>query len=107
MEVLSWVFAEREASAGYKERVLRLGYRNFGAAGLFEQDDMELWASGADASNNRIAQQFPWGFQTALRFLPKPESSNKWPGRIYHPADTEVAQFEFMRHWDKMMRANA
>ena len=107
MEVLSWVFCEREASAGYKERVLRMGYRNFGAAGLFEQDDMELWASGADASNNRIAKQFPWGFQTALRFLAKPESSNKWPGRIYRPADTEAAQFEFMRHWDKMMRANA
>ena len=107
MEVLSWVFAEREASAAYKENVLKLGYRNFGAAGVFEQDDMELWASGATASNNPIAKQFPWGFQTALRYLPKPESSNKIPGRIYRPADTEAAQFEFMQYWDQMMRANA
>jgi phenylpropionate dioxygenase-like ring-hydroxylating dioxygenase large terminal subunit len=106
MEVLSWVLAEREASAAYKERVLKLGFRNFGAAGVFEQDDMELWASGAAASDNPIAKQYPWGFQTALRYLEKPERSNKWPGRLYRPADIEAAQFEFMCHWDKMMASH-
>jgi hypothetical protein len=106
MEVLSWVLAEREASPGYKERVLKLGYRNFGAAGVFEQDDMELWASGADASNNPIAKQYPWGFQTALRYLENPERSNKWPGRLYRPADIEAAQFEFMKHWGRTMKAD-
>ena len=36
MEVLSWVFAEKEADQGYKDRVLRNGFHNFGAAGVFE-----------------------------------------------------------------------
>lgn len=106
-EVLSWVLAEREASAEYKARVLPNGFRNFGAAGVFEQDDMELWASAASASNNRIAQQFPYGFQSSVPYQDSPEAHPGRPGRIFRPADTEVAQFEFMRHWDRMMQSDA
>jgi hypothetical protein len=103
MEVLSWELAESEAPAGYKERALKAGIRNFGAAGVFEQDDMELWTSATNAGNNRIAQQFPYGFQTSLRYLDNPEISADRPGRIFRPSITEVVQFEFMRHWDALM----
>src|SRR5690606_37978544 len=37
MEILSWVLAEKEASPEYKDNVLKVGFRNFGIAGLFEQ----------------------------------------------------------------------
>lgn len=106
MEVLSWVFAEKEASAGYKERVLKNGFHNFGAAGVFEQDDMELWASATLASDNPIARRYPYSFQTALRYLGKPEADHKWPGRAHRPTITELAQFEFMRRWDALMQSN-
>jgi hypothetical protein len=106
MEVLSWVLAEREAPADYKDRVLKYGFHNFGAAGVFEQDDMELWASATEASNNPIARQFPYSFQTCLPYLDKPAADHKWPGRAYRPANTEVAQFEFMRRWDAVMTSN-
>ena len=81
MEVLSWVLAEREAPAEYKARVLKNGFHNFGAAGVFEQDDMELWISATAASDNPIAKQFPFGFQTSLPYLDKPVAGHKWPGR--------------------------
>ena len=106
MEILSWVLAEKEASQEYKDAVLARGFHNFGAAGVFEQDDMELWASATYASNNPIAKQFPYSFHTALPYLDKPEKDHKWPGRAFKPADTEVAQLEFMRHWDRWMKAN-
>jgi phenylpropionate dioxygenase-like ring-hydroxylating dioxygenase large terminal subunit len=106
MEVLSWVLAEKEASQDYKDTVLRNGFHNFGASGVFEQDDMELWASATYASNNAIAKQFPYSFHTALPYIHKPEKDHKWPGRAFRPADTEVAQLEFMRHWDRWMTAN-
>jgi len=106
MEVVSWVFAEREAPADYKARVLKNGFHNFGAAGVFEQDDMELWASATAASDNAIARQYPYSFQTSLRYLDKPAEDHKWPGRAHRPADTELAQFEFMRHWDALMQSN-
>lgn len=103
MEVSSWVLAEREAPAKYKADVLRLGVHNFGSAGVFEQDDLELWASATYASDNAIAKQYPYSFHTALPHLHAPEKDHKWPGRAYKPANTEVSQFEFMRHWDRWM----
>jgi phenylpropionate dioxygenase-like ring-hydroxylating dioxygenase large terminal subunit len=106
MEILSWVLAEKESSQEYKDAVLAKGFHNFGAAGVFEQDDMELWASATYASNNPIAKQFPYSFHTALPYLDKPEKDHKWPGRAFKPADTEVAQLEFMRHWDRWMKSN-
>ncbi len=106
MEVLSWILAEKEASADYKEEVLRKGFHNFGAAGVFEQDDLELWASATFASNNAISKQFPYSFHTALPYINNPAKDHKWPGRAFKPADTEVAQLEFMRQWDRCMRSN-
>ncbi len=37
MEIRSWILAEREATPEYKSSVLRKGFHNFGAAGVFEQ----------------------------------------------------------------------
>jgi PAH dioxygenase large subunit len=104
MEILSWVMAEREASPEYKAAVLRSGCHNFGAAGVFEQDDLELWASATFASNNPIARKFPYSFHTALPYINSPEMDHNGPGRIFRPADTEVAQLEFMRQWDRCMK---
>ena len=104
MEVLSWVLAEREASAGYKDRALKHGFHNFGAAGVFEQDDLELWASATQASDNPIAQRFPYSFHSSLPFDGEPIENAKGPGRAYRPSNTEVAQLAFMRRWDAAMR---
>jgi phenylpropionate dioxygenase-like ring-hydroxylating dioxygenase large terminal subunit len=106
MEVLSWVLAEREARPDYKERVLRKGFHNFGAAGVFEQDDLELWESATAASRNQIAQQFPYSFHSAVPYLDKPLPDYDGPGRAYQPSAAEVIQFEFMRHWERVMTAN-
>ncbi len=101
MEILSWVLVEDEASAGCKERVLNHGFHNFGAAGVFEQDDLEIWASATEASDNRIAAQFPYSFHTGVARQPLPD--HRWPGRAYKPVATEVAQLAFLRHWDERM----
>ncbi len=107
MEVLSWVLAEREADADYKSRVLRNGFRNFGAAGVFEQDDLELWAAATQASDNPIAAAYPYSFHTALPYMDKPDPYHDLPGRAYRPSDTEVAQLAFMMHWQQMMTRDA
>lgn len=106
MEVLSWVFAEAEATDDYKRKVLREGFHNFGAAGVFEQDDMEIWTSATDASDNPIAARYPFSFHTCLPYLDSPIPDYKWPGRAYRPSDTEVAQFEFMRSWERRLMSN-
>jgi PAH dioxygenase large subunit len=107
MEILSWVLAEREASAGYKQHALNTGFRLFGVAGVFEQDDLTIWASAMAASDNPVARRHPYSFQTALPYMDRPEADFPGPGRIWRPVDTEVVQFEFMRHWQRVMLANA
>ena len=104
MEILSWVLAEVEASDDYKDHALKDGFHNFGAAGMFEQDDLELWASATAASDNRIAARHPYSFHSSLPFQDNPVADHKWPGRAYRPSNTEVAQFQFMRRWDDLMR---
>ena len=106
MEILSWVLAEREASAEYKARALKIGARTFGIAGVFEQDDLTIWASATIASDNRIAQQYAYGFQTSLPYRGEPLNDYAGPGRAFRPVTTEVVQFEFMRHWDRVMRSD-
>jgi hypothetical protein len=106
MEVLSWVLAEREAAPDYKERVLKKGFHNFGVAGVFEQDDLELWESATVASGNPIAQQYPYSFHTAVPYLDKPLPDYEGPGRAFKPSAAEIIQFEFMRHWERVMTTN-
>jgi PAH dioxygenase large subunit len=106
MEILSWVLAEKEAPEAYKAEVLNSGFHNFGAAGVFEQDDVELWASATQAADNAIAQQYPYSFHTGLPLINNPIPDYEGPGRAFRPVLAEVIQFEFMRHWDRMMTAS-
>jgi phenylpropionate dioxygenase-like ring-hydroxylating dioxygenase large terminal subunit len=105
MEIWSWVLAEREAPDDYKDLARNIGPRIFGIAGVFEQDDVTIWDSLTEASANRIAQQYPFRFQMALPPLENPLTDYPGPGRAYRPAITETVQFEFMRHWDRIMSA--
>src|SRR6185312_12631380 len=106
MEILSWVLAEREASPEYKEHALKAGFRLFGMAGVFEQDDLTIWASAMAASDNPVARQYPYSFQTALPYRDHPASDYAGPGRAWRPIDTEVVQFEFIRRWERVMLSN-
>src|SRR6185312_11930027 len=92
-EILSWVLAEREATPEYKAFVLQNGVDNFGISGVFEQDDLELWASATSASDNVIARQFPFSFHTALPVANKPLANHHAPGRAYQPVLSEIIQF--------------
>lgn len=106
MEILSWCLAEAEASEEYKAAALSNGFHNFGVAGVFEQDDVELWASATQAADNAIALKYPYSFHTGLPLLNSPIPDHDGPGRAFRPVLAEVIQFEFMRHWDRMMMAN-
>ena len=105
MEILSWVLAEKEASAEYKAPSCETAFITSAPLESSSRTISELWASATYASNNAIAKQFPYSFHTALPYIDQPEKDHKWPGRAFKPADTEVAQLEFMRQWDRCMKA--
>jgi PAH dioxygenase large subunit len=103
MEIISWCLIDREASAAYRERSLADGLRNFGVSGLFEQEDVELWATIADSSRSALAQKHPFSFMTAVPAMSAPVMDFLGPGQAYRPVLTEVTQFRFLQHWNQMM----
>jgi nitrite reductase/ring-hydroxylating ferredoxin subunit len=106
MEIISWCLIDREASAAYRERSLADGLRNFGVSGLFEQEDVELWATIADSSRSALAQKHPFSFMTAVPAMSTPVPDFFGPGQAYRPVLTEVTQFKFLQHWNHMMAGN-
>ncbi len=105
MEILSWTLAEREASAEYKALVLAKGMHNFGVAGVFEQDDIELWQSTTLASRTSVSHPYPYSFLSALPFREKPLNDFFGPGRAYKETVAEISQLEFMNTWQQLMSA--
>jgi len=103
MEIISWCLIDREASPAYRERSLADGLRNFGVSGLFEQEDVELWATIADSSRSALAQRYPFSFMTAVPAMHAPATDFFGPGQAYRPVLTEVTQFRFLRYWNQMM----
>jgi hypothetical protein len=103
MEIVSWCLVDRESSQAYRDRSLADGLRNFGVAGLFEQEDVELWASIGQASASPFAQAHPFNFRTALPILHSPVTDFAGPGDAYRPLLSEVTQFRFLQHWNQMM----
>ncbi|MDX6740619.1 aromatic ring-hydroxylating oxygenase subunit alpha [Actinocorallia sp. A-T 12471] len=103
IEVLSWCFAEREASAEYREAALVRGVNDFGVGGVFEQEDVELWSSIGDLSRSPAGDGHPFVFATALPHLDDPVADHPGPGRAYRPFASEITQFKFLQHWNQLM----
>lgn len=103
MEIVSWALAEREAGPEYKRRALNEGTRNFGIAGVFEQDDLAIWIAATAASRNPIAGEYPYSFTSALPVIDKQEVNYPGPGRAFKPVQAEIIQLEFMRHWERIL----
>jgi PAH dioxygenase large subunit len=103
MEMLSWTLAESESTEDYRQLLLSKGMHNFGAAGVFEQDDIELWESGSLASRSLLRLNHKFSFLSAVPFRHEPLSDYFGPGRVYSQTLTEISQLEFMTTWQTML----
>ncbi|WP_169811831.1 aromatic ring-hydroxylating oxygenase subunit alpha [Nocardia sienata] len=103
IEVLSWQFAEVEASADYKRAVHVRAVNDFGVGGIFEQEDVELWSSVGSTTTTPAAREHPFVFSTAVPFLDHPVPGHAGPGSAYQPFVAEITQFKFLQHWNKLM----
>jgi PAH dioxygenase large subunit len=102
-KIWSWSLADKETPAAFKERSLNDGVRNFGLAGVFEQEDVELWSGIGEGSRNPVARQYPFSFQTALPMLDSPVPDYPGPCPAYRPWVAEITQFKFMQHWARQL----
>lgn len=101
IELWSWYFAEREASAGWKQEALKNGIQTFAMSGLFEEDDAEIWASIVQGTKGSIARRYASDFRAG--FGTTPITNFPGPGTVYPSLVPECEQFNLLRHWKQLM----
>jgi hypothetical protein len=80
------------------------GSQNNGAAGLFEQDDIDNWRNVTEASISRVARKY-----AADLSMGKGHSyrHDDWPGEISERYISENNQRNYYRRWEEFMNADS
>lgn len=101
IELWSWYFAEKEASATWKEEALRAGIQTFAMSGTFEEDDAEVWASIVRATKGSMARRQMMDFRAGFGLPSRKDFPG--PGTAYSTLFSEPEQFNFLRRWKQMI----
>ena len=107
MEVVSWVFAPKEASAEYKERAYKVAVSSFSPSGNFEQDDSIIWSGIARAARGSFAKRMDikLNYQMGQKGMSAAHLIDDWPGpgEVYDTNLEDGVQRTFFRHWYRAM----
>lgn len=80
-EVLSWFVVDKGAPEAYKARSYKAYLMCFGSSGMFEQDDVENWASITQMARGQMAERLNLFNRMGLRRDGSPVSPEiPWPG---------------------------
>ena len=103
-EFWHFVLVDRDAPEEIK-RAIRIGSQaNNGAAGMFEQDDVDNWRQVTDASTSRLGRQHPQDLSMGLGHAgPHPD----YPGLVSERYISENNQRLFYRRWEEFMNAES
>lgn len=103
MEVFTWVLVEKESPDWWKELARETFVRTFGASGMLEQDDAEMWSNITRATKGHIASR-KLKFIYRMGIDRKPDQG-EWPGPgvVYQGDYSEANQLNIWRQWAKLM----
>ena len=101
-EFWHFVLLDRDAPEEIK-RAIRIGSQaNNGAAGMFEQDDVDNWRQVTAASTSRLGRRHPQDLSMGLGHAgPHPD----YPGLVSERYISENNQRLFYRRWEEFMNA--
>lgn len=102
-EIWNWFMADKESVDEYKQASLQLGIQTFTAAGTFDQDDAEAWASINKGSRGTIGRQRMSSYQMILASEDQRIADFPGPGDAYHSTYSEMSEFGVLLQWRKMM----
>jgi hypothetical protein len=103
-EFWHFVLLDRDAPEDIK-RAIRIGSQaNNGAAGMFEQDDVDNWRQVTAASTSRFGRRHPQDLSMGLGHAgPHPD----YPGLVSERYISENNQRLFYRRWEEFMNAQS
>jgi phenylpropionate dioxygenase-like ring-hydroxylating dioxygenase large terminal subunit len=102
VRVLSWFLVERDAPTWWREAGRRMLVNTFGASGMFEQDDTEIWefqTRGASA----LARRGDALFDYSMGLGRSPMQSFIGPGEVYDGKYSESVARSFYQRWYDLM----
>jgi hypothetical protein len=103
-EFWHFVLLEKDAPEAIKH-VIRTGIQaNNGAAGLFEQDDIDNWRQVTAASRSPIARQYAQKLSMGVGHA---GMHLHYPGLVSKRYISEHNQRHFYRHWQAFMNAES
>jgi phenylpropionate dioxygenase-like ring-hydroxylating dioxygenase large terminal subunit len=99
LDAWSWALVERDAAPEVIKLARDIQIRTFSPAGIFEQDDGEMWSYCTEAAQGAYRRRFPLNYQMGAGYeRPDPDR----PGLI-HPPPTEISVFGFWERWRRQM----
>ena len=103
-EFWHFVLLDRDAP-GELKRAIRIGSQaNTGAAGMFEQDDVDNWRQVTESSTSRFARQHPQDLSMGVGHAgPHPD----YPGMVSQRYISENNQRLFYQRWEQFMNADS
>ena len=102
-EVWSWQFVDRAAPPEVKDAFRVVGLRNFGPAGVFEQDDMDNWQECTETCRGVVTRRFDLNFQMGLEHEHFDERLAAWVSDF---GISESNHRQFYGMWARMMAGN-
>jgi hypothetical protein len=102
MEVWSWQLLDRDAPASWKEAARDCFSREFGMSGVFEQDDLENWASITSTLKSPAARRLTLQYRMGLTM----DEAQEWPGpgkAYFKRSFEEFNERVFYDHWQRLM----
>ncbi|HLQ36017.1 MAG TPA: aromatic ring-hydroxylating dioxygenase subunit alpha [Chloroflexota bacterium] len=103
MEVLSWLFVEKNAPESWKETSRQCYQRVFGMAGVFEQDDMENWAQITQAVSGPMASQLDLHYEMGLQATPLSDWAGPGVAYRFQPPFVDLNERVFYGRWQQLM----
>jgi len=100
MEVWSWQLMDRNAPEPWKQASQACFQREFGMAGVFEQDDVENWAGISQGLRGPAARRLALQYRMGLDVSPP----TPWPGpglAYVDPPLSELSERLFYGYWQK------
>ena len=99
--VWSWLMMDKCAPPDFRERSYLTYVRTFGPAGIYEQDDAEIWEECTRVNQGAVARRHFLHHGMGLHVNPDPDFPG--PGTAYEGTFSEVTQLGYYTEWLKWM----
>lgn len=98
IRVVSWLLVEKHAPQWWKDLARRMHVMTFGASGMLEQDDTEVWEAVSGNARGLLVHDEPWYLDYTMGMGKEPIAF-PGPGAVYEGKFSEASARGFYRRW--------